>query len=321
VSESPEATVMIATRNRREEVLRAIVSAAAQDARVEIIVTDDASTDGTAEAIERSHPDVRLIRSDAPRGALVHRNAMAAAATAPILISLDDDAELMSPRTVAQAIAEFDHPRIAAVCIPFFDAPFPSRVIRRAPREPGRYLTDYFLGCMAAIRRDAFLAAGGYDPILEHSGEEPDICARWLARGWVVRLGSADVGVHHRSAKRSTAYALEYATRNQFAYAIRHVPMPALLWQLLLRASFSFLRIVRHGAPSPVLRGFLAALRHRDAREPLDRRIYRIVWRLELDRLRNRPRIRLEELEPRLPPMQPMDGSGQSMAALNSNVT
>ena len=115
-----EASVVISTRNRREEVARAVRSALAQTADVEVLVYDDASTDGTSDALDAEFGDsISLVRSAERRGSLVHRTVAGYQARGPILISVDDDSELPSPRTVAQAMAEFDHPRIAAVTIPF----------------------------------------------------------------------------------------------------------------------------------------------------------------------------------------------------------
>ena len=135
----PDASVIIATRNRRREVGRAIASALAQTADVEVLVTDDASDDGTAEEISADFPSVRLWRSERARGSLVHRNAMAEVARSPILISLDDDAELCSPRTVAQVLERFDDPQVAAVGIPFFDAPRPTGCFIERRRSRGSF--------------------------------------------------------------------------------------------------------------------------------------------------------------------------------------
>lgn len=44
----PDATVVIVTKDRRDDVLRAVASALAQTATVEVLVGDDGSSDGTA---------------------------------------------------------------------------------------------------------------------------------------------------------------------------------------------------------------------------------------------------------------------------------
>jgi glycosyltransferase involved in cell wall biosynthesis len=82
----PEAmliSVVIVTWNRRDDVLRAIESIYSQAWRpVEIIVVDNGSTDGTAEAITSAYPEVRLLRMEQNLGASGGRNPGIAAARA-----------------------------------------------------------------------------------------------------------------------------------------------------------------------------------------------------------------------------------------------
>lgn len=79
-------------RNRPEKVLRAISSIPADRDDVEIVVVDDASTDGTAEAIRERYGDrVRLVRHDRPRGAGAARNTGAREALGEWCFILDSD--------------------------------------------------------------------------------------------------------------------------------------------------------------------------------------------------------------------------------------
>ncbi|WP_354699851.1 hypothetical protein DSM112329_00109 [Paraconexibacter sp. AEG42_29] len=303
-----DATVMISTRDRCSEVSRAVRSALAQTVPVEVIVTDDGSSDGTAAHLEREFPSVRVIREETSKGSLVQRNAMALLATGSVLISLDDDAELPSPRTVEQVLAEFDHPRIAAVGIPFTDAPRPARLEHYAPPSDGHVLTSYFLGCCAALRRDCFNAVGGYDTTLRHSGEEPDMSLRWFARGWVVALGRSDLAIHHVSSARQHEFGVQYATRAEWRNVLRHVPARALPAQLGRLGGVAGGRSVVRRHPRAVAAGVADALRDRPAREPLEPEVYALWLQLERERRRGAPVTTLEELDARLPPLGSMPG-------------
>lgn len=298
---SPVATVMIATVNRREEVTRAVRSALAQTVPVEVLVTDDGSTDGTTEHLRTNFPEARVIKVDRPQGSLVQRNAMVEAAAADIIISLDDDAELPSPRTVEQVVAEFDHPRIAAVGIPFFDAPRPARLEQRAPPGAPHLVTSQYLGCCAALRRDCFLAVGGYDTSLRHSGEEPDICLRWFARGWVVVLGRSDLAIHHVSSARQQDFAVRMATRAEWRNALRHVPTRRLVPELARLIGVAGGRSVVRRKPAAVLSALRDVANDRPPRRPLNPEIYRLWLALERERRADTPVTTLERLEPLLP--------------------
>ncbi len=130
-----------------------------------------------------------------------------------------------------------------------------------SPVAPGHWLTDHFLGCASAVRRDAFLAVGGFDSSLFMQGEEPDLCAKLLLRGMVTTLGHADPGIHHVSPKRQNELIVRYATRNQMLIALRYGTGWALALQLLARSLFSAGRAWRSGYPRAVLAGARTASR------------------------------------------------------------
>jgi glycosyltransferase involved in cell wall biosynthesis len=94
----PDVSVVIPTRNRRPLLQRSLASALGQrGVDVEVIVVDDGSSDGTADAVTGLGDDrVRVVRHDTSRGVSAARNAGIGAAQAPWLAFLDDD-DLWSP--------------------------------------------------------------------------------------------------------------------------------------------------------------------------------------------------------------------------------
>lgn len=298
---APDVSVLISTVNRREDVRRAVASVLAQTARVEVLVMDDGSTDGTAELVRTEFPEVRLYRSERSQGSIVQRNRGVALARAPVVVTLDDDAALPSPSTLAQTLAEFDHPRIGVVAIPVLERRV-GTIMNQAPRD-GRFVGGPYNGAAAALRRELFLALGGYWPQMRYGGEELDYWIRLLDAGYVARLGSADPAEHYKSQARDLSRWHALGASSQVLWAWRDVPMPYLVPQLgavTLNALILGLRIGRlRDKARGLLIGYATAGREFRKRRPVRRQTYRLS-RL----LRHRGPLSLEEIEPLLPPLR-----------------
>ena len=146
----PDASIVITSRNRREELLHVLRSIEHQTAALEVLVILDGSDDVTAAAVRRELPGVRL-EQDHHRGLIAQRNRGAKAVSAPIVIFLDDDSDLPSERTIEQTLAGFGDARVGAVGIPYLQPESGSRVRQLAGPGPGYWLTDHFLGCACAV--------------------------------------------------------------------------------------------------------------------------------------------------------------------------
>ncbi len=297
----PNASIAIVTRNRREQLREAVASALAQSVPVEVLVFDDASEDGSADAIEREFPQVRLFRHGSSKGYIVHRNTAARMARAPILVSIDDDAVFPSANTVAQTLEEFDHPRVGAVAMPYVDVLVDPAVKQRAPDRRRRWVVSQYRGTAHALRVDVFNALGGYREFLRHQAEEGEYCLRMLDAGHVVRLGLADPIHHLESPKRSLSRIRRQSIRNALLRTWWDVPMPympaRLAWESVQACRHALLR----GDPGAWLGGLCAGWRdmlHAGPRKPVSRRAYRLERRL----FRRGP-LPLERIEALLPPM------------------
>ncbi|MGH6683437.1 MAG: glycosyltransferase [Pseudolabrys sp.] len=98
-------SVYLPTRNRVDRLIRAVDSVLSQSYEaVELIVVDDASTDGTAEFLQRrARADRRLsvISNTAPRGAPASRNLGIVRSRGEFVTGLDDDDEFLRDRVEA----------------------------------------------------------------------------------------------------------------------------------------------------------------------------------------------------------------------------
>ena len=233
MSKPPQATIVITTKNRKDELRRALQSALAQTGSIEVLVIDDGSEDGTAEMVRTEFPQVRIERSEVSRGLIVQRNRAALLAAAPIIFSIDDDAAFSSPQVVEQTLAEFDDPRIGAVAIPYREPNKGDCVMQQAPSRDGIWVANSFIGTAHAVRRDIFLQLGGYREALFHQGEEGDFCIRMLDQGYIVRSGNADVIYHYESPRRDFRRLDYYGPRNSVLYVWQNVPLPMMPVHLL----------------------------------------------------------------------------------------
>lgn len=88
-------SVVIPTRDTRALTLRCLAALAASDRRPdEVLLVDDGSRDGTADAVGVGFPDVRVVDGQAPGGFTAAINRAWPLATADIVLLLNSDTEV-----------------------------------------------------------------------------------------------------------------------------------------------------------------------------------------------------------------------------------
>lgn len=116
-------TVYISTCNRLEKLKRAVNSVLSQSYdNIELIISDDASNDGTEEYASNLVKDMRgvkYLRNERNEGACVTRNAAIKNATGYYITGLDDDDEFECDR-IEHFVREWDD-RYSFICSDFFD--------------------------------------------------------------------------------------------------------------------------------------------------------------------------------------------------------
>lgn len=294
---SPPAAVAIVTRNRREELRRALRSAIGQSVACELVVVDDCSEDGTAEMVAAEFPDVRLYRSDRREGTLVQRNRAVRLARAPIVFFLDDDAAFSSEHVVAQTLPAFALHDVGAVSIPNLDRVGERLewIVRPASAGASEVVLA-FVGCAHALRRSAFLEIGGYRETMSNYGEESELCLRLLDHGMFVMLGSSDPVHHYRSSiGRSKPNECRSRTRNTILTALLLTPTRALPGYLLLLLAYVPFDVARDRHPlsfgAGIVDGYRAGWRQRAERRPVGIVAFRLA-----ERLRRHEPLPLEEV-------------------------
>ena len=221
-------SVVMVTRDRRRELLRTLAHLRESSPDSPIIVVDNGSTDGTPLAVRENRPDgvtvVELGRNMGGAG----RTVGVRRASTPYVAFSDDDS-WWAPGALAQAAAELDAcPRLAVVaarvlvglqetldpaCHAMQDSPLP-----REPDLPGPAVLG-FVACGAVVRRDAYLAVGGFHEALGIGGEEELLALDLISAGWRLAYVSSVVAQHHPSAVRDVPRRLRREAVNRLLVA------------------------------------------------------------------------------------------------------
>lgn len=217
---TPVLSVVIIGRNEGARLivcLKSVLAMGYKPGEIEVIYVDSGSTDGSADKAAALGARVIVVYPERPSAAL-GRNAGWRASSAPFVLFLDGDT-ILDSRFVSKAIAEFANPKVAVVCgdrrelRP--DASFYNRVLDLdwvAPLGEVEYC-----GGDALIRRSVLEEVEGYDASLI-AGEEPDMCRRMRARGYIILHVDLPMTGHDLAITKFSQY-WKRAFRTGHAYA------------------------------------------------------------------------------------------------------
>lgn len=275
----PLASIVVVTHNRQRDVLVALESCYAQSYRpLEVLVYDDASADGTEQAVRQQFPDVRYWRADPGVGYIVLRNRGFRDARGKYVFSIDDDAYFSDAGTVSETVNTFEsRPEVAAVALPYIE---PRGNKRRAVfgQSPGDRLRT-FIGCSHALRVAPVRELGGYRELYFHQGEERDLAIRLRDRGYEVVYGNTPPVVHTFSPRRDRTRLSYYGVRNVLLFDYLNLPLVPACGRLMLDAVQSLLhRIDARSVPWRlycIAGGWLACVKYARHRRAVSLDAYR----------------------------------------------
>ncbi|MFF4759221.1 glycosyltransferase family 2 protein [Streptomyces sp. NPDC001292] len=230
-------TVVLITRDRRDELLRTLGQLRRLPEHPRVIVTDNASTDGTAEAVRRHFPEMTLLSPGRNLGA-VGRNLAVRQVRTPYVAFCDDDS-WWEPGSLRRAADLLDgRPRLAAVTARIVVEPDGTedpvvRELRESPLTgpdwlPGPALGS-FLAAATVLRTEAFRSGGGFHPGLWLGGEEELLACDLLRQGWWLSYAE-ELTVHHQaSLLRDSTERRVLGLRNTLWFTwLRRPLLPAL---------------------------------------------------------------------------------------------
>ncbi|HET9227260.1 MAG TPA: glycosyltransferase family 2 protein [Thermoanaerobaculia bacterium] len=215
--------MVIPTHDTRELALRCVGSL---PSNLEIILVDDGSRDGTAEAVSSSFPHVRILRNEQAQGFTRSANRGLAESRGEILLLLNSDTEV-EPAGIDALLARFsEQPKLGIVGatlhypdgspqwsggnepsllwlfglasgLPPLLAKLP--LYRRAKPLVQRS-SSWVTGAALAIRRQALLQAGPLDEQFRLYAQDLDLCVRVRQAGWEIEILPEFRVLHHHGA-------------------------------------------------------------------------------------------------------------------------
>jgi GT2 family glycosyltransferase len=233
----PRVAVVMITRNRVHEVLRSLAHLCSLSERPRIVLVDNASEDGTREAVAERFPEVQFVEAGGNLGAAA-RTVGARHVAGPYIAFCDDDT-WWDPGCLRTAADLFDaQPRLAVItarilvgpenredpiCRVLAHSPLP-----REPGMPGPSLLGFMAGA-SVVRRSAFLEAGGFEPRFVIGGEEELLAVDLASRNWWLCYVDELVVHHYPSPARNPARRRNTMARNAFWFAWLRRPLPIAL--------------------------------------------------------------------------------------------
>jgi GT2 family glycosyltransferase len=219
----PDVSISLVNTSSRELLLACLDSLHAVDRTsvdAEIVVLDNASEDGSAEAVRELHPEVRVIAQAHRAGFGANHNTVIRATSGRYVYVLNEDttsADWGLERMVAHLDA---NPRVAALG-PRLEYPdgrlqdsawrFPSpgvaalgllslgRVAIKQSVGSETRDVDWAMGAALLLRREALDEVGLFDEGFFIYSEETDLCRRLAGAGWRTQYFPSVTVVHHES--------------------------------------------------------------------------------------------------------------------------
>lgn len=231
------ASVIIVNYNGGPDLARCLRSLQRDGARHEVILVDNASTDGSADEIAASFPEVRLLRSPVNGGFGRGNNLGAAAAAGEVLLFLNPDT-VVEPGWARPLLTALEDPSVglATSKILLLRAPgqvntfgneihctgltlcrgmdAPSNAFSRREEVPA------VSGAAFAIRRDLFTALGGFDEAFFLYLEDTDLSLRARLAGYRCVAVPESV-VYHDYALRFGPEKTFYQERNRYRLLLK----------------------------------------------------------------------------------------------------
>ncbi len=255
-------SIIIITYNRPDDMLALAVNISrldgAEELLEEVVVLNNASTEDYSEVVafmdSKKRIPFKYIASPVNLGVSRGRNRAIRESTAPLLIMLDDDAELQGGDSLRRLVPIFettalDRPvAIVSFKVLYFESgemqrnAFPHKRFEKY-RDKGSFPTSYYAGGAHAVRRIAMEKVGPYPEDFFYGMEEYDLSYRLIDAGYSIVYSDEVVMLHKESplGRQPKREKLRMMWVNKTTVAWRYLPWGRILSTAILW-SFEYLR-------------------------------------------------------------------------------
>ncbi|MCP4606848.1 MAG: glycosyltransferase [Proteobacteria bacterium] len=222
--------VIILSLNRSKETIEAIASALRQKGvRKHIWVLDQGSEDRHRRRVEEyvtGENDVTLRCIPENMGVSGGRNLVSTFGKAPIIVSLDNDAEFVGDDCLLRTVGYFtENPVLAAISfriLNHFTGKDDPKTWGHYPKKmevhfDDEFYTWHFMGGGHALRRDLFQLVRGYDELIFFFGEELDLSLKFINLGYAIKY-VPNIAITH---KVTTENRVQWDSRRYY-YNVRN---------------------------------------------------------------------------------------------------
>lgn len=246
-----------------KDFLPKIIATVPKRSDIEIIVVDNASTDGTQEYVKENHPEVSLMRFDVNVGftggylkslaQIDAKNFVLISSDIEVtenwfesaidLLNSSDDIAAVQPKVMSyDRRKEFEYAGAAGGYIDSLGYPFcKGRLINVLEEDEGQYdeVQEIFWasGACLFIKSEAWRAAEGFDKDFFAHMEEIDMCWRLKGMGYRIMYQPKSM-IYHMG-----GFVIKYGSpqkifrnhRNNLLMLIKNLPLSQLLWKIPVR--------------------------------------------------------------------------------------
>ena len=225
----PAISVVVATHNRRHLLARLVRALERQDnaPAYEVVVVDDASTDGTAEELERLRTTAQIplthVRLDANRGPATARNTGWKRAGAPLVAFTDDDCAPQPGWLAALARRLGEDDVVQGRTLPDPDQSTNRNAFSHTVRVEDEW--GFYEACNMGYRRSVLERLGGFDESFRRPfGEDTDLAWRAKRSGASVAFEPDALVLHDVRSQTYTEHLRDLMRREGVVLAMKRNP-------------------------------------------------------------------------------------------------